>query len=427
MESLKALIENIPDWIKRLDDINGQIEQRQLDLARFAEPAPAISRSKSVRNKGSTESLKPQDEGAIWKEPLAENEAPGAGPPTDSPTSPSAADKGKSPAQPEQQQQTNQIAEMAQARARALLRKRNKRGDSLISVEGPAPKYRTRSMIIVYYDSYVQSFFEELVKFVSAQRNTMRKAKMAAKVAQIKRMAELEMPAIFTADDDDSTAAPTIAAESSTKPGGNDTIIAADTTSSMEATPALNYKRTMDMRSPAMLAMGRPMYLRSAAGHPGYVGSGAGGAYISGSKQRPDVYDDLDKGLEYVQSMCEHAAHQFLRDGVCHEEIASVKRRLVETKEKAEAEMERAKTEGPAETITPPEGLPRTRNFRPLGMRKDASTTPSAKEASVPSTVPSTGTNTIAVEPEAVVEVDANPGIIVADTPQLMYKSSRLP
>ncbi|KAK3371233.1 hypothetical protein B0T24DRAFT_595075 [Lasiosphaeria ovina] len=58
--------------------------------------------------------------------------------------------------------------------------------------EGAAPK--TRSMIIVYYDSYVQLFFEDLVKFVSASRKMMRKAKMAAKVAQIKRLAELEMP-----------------------------------------------------------------------------------------------------------------------------------------------------------------------------------------------------------------------------------------
>ncbi len=48
-------------------------------------------------------------------------------------------------------------------------------------------------MIIVYYDSYVETFFEELIKFVSGSRNFMRKAKMAAKVAQIKRMAEREL------------------------------------------------------------------------------------------------------------------------------------------------------------------------------------------------------------------------------------------
>jgi hypothetical protein len=57
-----------------------------------------------------------------------------------------------------------------------------KRFDSVISTEGATPKYRTRSMIVVYYDSYVQVFFEDLIVFVSASRNMMRKAKMAAKV-----------------------------------------------------------------------------------------------------------------------------------------------------------------------------------------------------------------------------------------------------
>ena len=52
------------------------------------------------------------------------------------------------------------------------------------------PKYRSRN--IVYYDSYVQLFFEDFVKFVSTSRNKIRKPKMAAKVARIKRLAELE-------------------------------------------------------------------------------------------------------------------------------------------------------------------------------------------------------------------------------------------
>ena len=46
-------------------------------------------------------------------------------------------------------------------------------------------------MIIVYYDSAVQTAFEDLVKFVSGSRNSMRKGKMAAKMAEMKRAAEL--------------------------------------------------------------------------------------------------------------------------------------------------------------------------------------------------------------------------------------------
>jgi len=73
------------------------------------------------------------------------------------------------------------------------MRKRN-RTDSVVSAEGVGASYRTRSMIVVYYDSYIQSFLEELVRFVAASRNLRRKAKMSAKVAQLKRRAELEMP-----------------------------------------------------------------------------------------------------------------------------------------------------------------------------------------------------------------------------------------
>lgn len=39
----------------------------------------------------------------------------------------------------------------------------------------------------VYYDSYMQSFFEELAKFMSASRNLMREAKMVVKIAYMKR------------------------------------------------------------------------------------------------------------------------------------------------------------------------------------------------------------------------------------------------
>jgi len=88
----------------------------------------------------------------------------------------------------------------------------------------------------------------------------------------------------------------------------------------------------------------------------------------------PDVYDELDKGLEYVQSMCEHAAHQFLRDGECGEEVANIKRRLAETNELANKEMERVQREDPQallKTGGEDDGM-RGRSYRPQSMRRDA-------------------------------------------------------
>jgi hypothetical protein len=68
-----------------------------------------------------------------------------------------------------------------------------KRKTNLIVPGGSeAPKYRIRFMIIVYYDSAVQNNFEELVRLISASRNTIRKGKIAARIAYIKRIAELE-------------------------------------------------------------------------------------------------------------------------------------------------------------------------------------------------------------------------------------------
>ena len=104
------------------------------------------------------------------------------------------------------------------------------------------------------------------------------------------------------------------------------------------------------------------------------------------------MYDDLDKGLEYVQSMCEHAAHQFLRDGDCRDEVGNITRRMLETKELADRELERVQREAPAKT----EEDSRVRSYRPPSMRKDfkdlgspGSRSDANKEAPTPDKVPS--------------------------------------
>lgn len=64
---------------------------------------------------------------------------------------------------------------------------------SIMSTEDAPTAYRTRSRIIIYYNGCIQGFFKELIKFVLLSQNLRRKAKTAARVAQIKKLAEQDI------------------------------------------------------------------------------------------------------------------------------------------------------------------------------------------------------------------------------------------
>lgn len=428
MEALKNLITNVPDWLKKLDELNGQIEQRQIELAKLTgenkarSPGTASCRTKSVRNKGSTESLRPRDEPeAHPHDPVAQSDADNAAEAAAAAAAGAAAAKASteqpSPPSPSEsqspsalQRQASQMRAAGQARARATLRKRQ-RTDSVISAEGAAPKYRTRSMIIVYYDSYVQMFFEELVKFVSAGRNMMRKAKMAAKVAQIKRLAELESP-----NDDDN--AP-IAVGTSLE---NGQIAVGPTAASKpeDEEPPLLYVSTRRMGAGPRTT--RNMYSRAGGGARMSRGGPAHVLGPDGKPAPPDVFDELDKGLEYVQSMCEHGAHQFLRDGDCGEEVANIKRRLAETKELADKEMARVEREDPAALLKLGEDdETKGRSYRPQSMRRDLN-----KPAGAASPAPAPAVSALAAA-SGPLEVDEGVEDMEVDgtVPKLVWRSTR--
>ncbi|KAK0734391.1 hypothetical protein B0T26DRAFT_68368 [Lasiosphaeria miniovina] len=187
--STKHLVEKIPGLLKRLEELD--IAQRQKDLAQLTKPQSQSntgvpSATRSLRNKGSQESLRSRDEPEAH--PREATPQPEVAPMITS-AAPAA---GEQPAQgsPSELQSPSAIARQARAAGQARARKQ-KRSDSVISAEGPAPKCPARSIIIVYYDSYVQAFFEELINFTSASLNMLRKAKIAAKVAQM-RLAELD-------------------------------------------------------------------------------------------------------------------------------------------------------------------------------------------------------------------------------------------
>jgi hypothetical protein len=384
-EALSTLCTSIPDWNARLDELNGQIANRQIELARLTEKDRPPTRS--LKNKGSTESLRPKDGN---ENPFSSNDGENgdevqmnpfdtpkshdngaAGPRPSSSAAARQAAMGGSPPPPKASsnprpspgaglaRQSSQPTPPTQSRpSAAAIRKR--KTESLASAESLAPKYRTRSMIIVYYDSAVQTAFEELVKFVSGSRNAMRKGKMAAKMAEMRRAAELEVDA--DDDDDDDSALDAMlknnrslfAAQkqvSVNKQGQSDpgSIVAADSDGGDElALPKLKYVSTRQM-GPL-----RDFPLKADLSGGGLSAGLLKGYRRAGMDSKLDIFDELDKGLEWCQGQCEHAAHQFLRDGDCSNEIAKIKRKLEEVKTSAEKEMERIKT---AEATNPPATL----------------------------------------------------------------------
>ncbi|EXM14908.1 hypothetical protein FOTG_16707 [Fusarium oxysporum f. sp. vasinfectum 25433] len=381
MDALKNLVNNVPDWLQRLDDLSGQIDRRQAELAAVAAAEGKSAETKSLRNKGSTESLKPKDDPPVVHAEVPANKdilEDGAGDNTaQTPVKPETP-KVHTPSPGSIRQQQENI-KAARARAGAQVRKKPK-SPSMMSNEDAPAAYRTRSMIIVYYDSYVQNFFDDLVRFVSSSRNLMRKAKMAARVAQIKKLAEQEV----------------------SEDGSND-----------GALPSLLY---MSSRRFGPMSISRPA-----------VGD-----------QPLDVYDKLDKGLEFVQSMCEHGAHQFLRDGDCNDEISKVQKRLTEILEMAKTEMDRVEREEP-ELAKETGEMGKVRTRRPISMRRDmtvglkeSSPTPTKKEENTLEPEKLEAAEPIlAADPMAPMAVDPNimeadEGIdIEMELPKLQYRSTR--
>ncbi|KAH7342350.1 hypothetical protein BKA65DRAFT_503940 [Rhexocercosporidium sp. MPI-PUGE-AT-0058] len=369
LEALQTLCTSIPDWNTRLDELNSQIALRQIELARLTENERPPTRS--LKNKGSTESLRPKDGN---ENPFSIDKSESTNDtqtnPFDTPksnqngfTRPNSAaaraavassPKTSPDPRPSPGPLTRKSSKSpAQARTSpAVLRKR--KTESLASGESIVPKYRTRSMIIVYYDSAVQTAFEDLVKFVSGSRNSMRKGKMAAKMAEMKRAAELEI-GDDDEDEDENDEVDNISNGNAslgnllvaqkpvpaTKQAGALTVglevgTEPDTLSD-PALPKLNFVSTRQM--------GPSRGIAKADNFGGSLSIGLLRGYRRGGGDAPDIFDELDKGLEWCQGQCEHAAHQFLRDGDCSTEIENIKRRLMEVKGAAEKEIEKLKKE----------------------------------------------------------------------------------
>ncbi len=168
----------------------------------------------------------------------------------------------------------------------------------------------------VYYARFVQGIFDELVRFISTNRNLMRRAKMASRVAHIKRLAEQDM---------------------------ND-----DTTRGGESRPQTRYTSTSRFES--ALRAQTSTDTAQAAG--------------------PEIYDALDKNLELIQSASELAAFQFLKDASCTAEMKTIRQKLKDVLDAAQAELNRVQAED-SEPAQDPMDATKVRTRRPISVRRD--------------------------------------------------------
>ncbi|KAH6879797.1 hypothetical protein B0T10DRAFT_496121 [Thelonectria olida] len=244
---------------------------------------------------------------------------PGKSPPvTSEPLTPTAeAKKSHTAAPPPSPSAAQQPREGINAvRARQRQQVKGQRSAPMMPAEDSPQTHRTGGMTIVYYDGYVQGFFGDLVKFISSSRYLMRRAKLAAKVAQLKKLAEV--------DHGDENALEKLCWLSSTR----------------------QYNPISSMTQPR-------------SGH-------------GGKDQHLSAYDKIDKRLEIVQSLCEHGAHQFLRDADCNEEIRKAHVQLKEAMEIATKEMNRVQQEVP-ELAKETSELGKVQTRQPISMRREMS------------------------------------------------------
>ncbi|KAF8864377.1 hypothetical protein BDZ45DRAFT_685160 [Acephala macrosclerotiorum] len=167
IECLEALVASTPLWIARLDELNAQLTHRQTEFSKFAEDEQ-VEQDNEIPSSNSSS---------------VQHASPDPAFPAAVPEAKYNWNRQSSPPLPSSQPRMT---------SGPLPGKRTKPVASFVSGELNESKNRTRSMVVVHYDSVIQSTLEELVELISGNRNSMRKAKMAAKLAEMQTASRLE-------------------------------------------------------------------------------------------------------------------------------------------------------------------------------------------------------------------------------------------
>ena len=264
LQSFVHLSDSVPFWLSKLDDLTVIVAEHNVRFLEMARLGNKLLKKKNL----STESLR---EGPVHLSA------------TDRETAVNTTDI-YVPPNPSHQCLSHATRARNAASNIALVRKRKGSNASLVSEQ---PRYRTRSMVVVYYDSAVQEAFESLFRSIASARNNLRKGKTAATFKI--RMASLDM--------------------------------------GEGSYPATGEILTLN---PKMLRVG--------------LGRRTLGPDF-GADDNLSSFDEADKDLETTQNLCEVAAHQFLRDGDCRLELDGMRKKFENCRAIAKREVDKLKEE----------------------------------------------------------------------------------
>lgn len=266
LNSFRSLLEKIPGWITGLESILENATERQNELLSANQPADSdrtlvrkSSKSSSLRSKRTKHDEPPAQ--PDLKETIGQMTTP-------VPTV-----------------LRPQLPHMTESDALRLSQRKRKTFSACSGDQSGPSKYRSRALVVVYYDGDVQKRFTDFVQAVASSRNDIRRSKLSAKVDSLAR------------------------SRSSSNGSNSAGSLCEENTKSLGT---FTYKTTR-LQLQDMGAVSRP----------------------DGSK----ALDKVDGLLEQSQNLCEHAAHQVLRDGDCALEVTQTKELLDQARTCAEREM----------------------------------------------------------------------------------------
>ncbi|KAM5476129.1 hypothetical protein MauCBS54593_000813 [Microsporum audouinii] len=176
---------------------------------------------------------------------------------------------------------------------------------------------RVRQQVVIHYDSHTQTVLERLVRDIGGARNQIRKGRMNY-IMKIDFGRRAFPSNLFAAGQDDD-----------------------DHTLALPQYPSFRKSRSTQFDS-KQAPNGTATSAAAAAAAP---------SSTTPSKQSASAFDLTDKQLELAQSLCETAAHQFLRNGDCSRELNKALERLNTALEMAQAEGTRLEAEKEAEKL----------------------------------------------------------------------------